>query len=519
MAAERGPNNNLYAGLASHELVNLAANNVAAAVANEGLTPEVALPNTNLVDVQADTQLSAIQEQAAQGASLAEMELGWLQPRGESKLSKAFSKARKSIADHKPGMPSFELPRLAPRRVLAGAVAGIMAVGSLAPALGEADTSTSTTGNTTPAAGTQKAAGNNQPGSGDKASQTDQKKPGAMNKFDYKLGGSVDAATKRVKTTNDEEFQHFVRETYAFLGHANDLKVSHDGNRMSSLKSFDKNASTDDIREATWLSAINSQSYRAGLWNTLHGRAVEAQVPESVSPKEQLNFIYKVMSSDDLKTTNIRMNGLYANGAIKADGSRYAKLTSFTDVRAVKIEANGRTAIVKVGGGSRGNEVVCLNLEELKNVKIVEETPPVTAHTPTVTPPTGGAAHTPEAPATTPKKRTVVTPKTTPKKPKTRIKIHPKQDKNTTPAGVPGENGGTPDVAGKGPAGQKPDANGFVPGEEHPATPAPKPTPAPLPNKPAPTAPAETGQDSGGTQAPSTNAGETAPTTDPDPQG
>ena len=63
-------------------------------------------------------------------------------------------------------------------------------------------------------------------------------------------------------------------------------------------------------------------------------------------------------------------------------------------------------------------------------------------------------------------------------------KITPKVDRNTTPAGVPGHNGGTPDVAGNGPAGQTPGADGFVPGEQKPATPQAEPTPPKLPNQP-----------------------------------
>jgi hypothetical protein len=49
---------------------------------------------------------------------------------------------------------------------------------------------------------------------------------------------------------------------------------------------------------------------------------------------------------------------------------------------------------------------------------------------------------------------------------------HPmeKIDMNTTPAGVPGQNGGTPDIAGEGPAGQQPYSNGYLPSESGSST-------------------------------------------------
>ncbi len=90
----------------------------------------------------------------------------------------------------------------------------------------------------------------------------------------------------------------------------------------------------------------------------------------------------------------------------------------------------------------------------------------------------------------------------------------PKTDRNTTPAGVPGQNGGSgtsesgPTGPGTGPAEQPVNPNGTVGGEKLPQAPAPeapKPEQTPLPNQPS--APVQPGEQTGQkTEAPAENA-------------
>ncbi len=134
---------------------------------------------------------------------------------------------------------------------------------------------------------------------------------------------------------------------------------------------------------------------------------------------------------------------------------------------------------------------------------------PVTTAPPTVettTPPTTKVTTPPTTKVTTPPTTKVTTPPTTKvtTPPTTSV---PKHDDGELPgSGVPADQDkGTPDKAGKGPAGQQPNPDGYVPGEDKPATPPRKETPVvdkpkdngdaePNPSQPqAPSAPATPG--------------------------
>ena len=84
----------------------------------------------------------------------------------------------------------------------------------------------------------------------------------------------------------------------------------------------------------------------------------------------------------------------------------------------------------------------------------------------------------------------------TPEKPPKK-KVPSKHDDGKLPGNpnVPADQDkGTPDNAGRGPAGQTPNDEGYVDGENKPNKPTPKPTPAPLPEAPdtrPPQAPAQ----------------------------
>ncbi len=360
------------------------------------------------------------------------------------------------------------------------------------------------------------------------------------------LGGSVNSAVERVHTHTENQFRHFVIDSYAELGHYNNLKVSHAGNRMSSLKDFNKDASTNDVLEGTWLSAINSHSYRADVWKKLHGMSITDSV--SVSPARQLHDIYTFFSHKDLRVNNVRMNGTYANGFIEQSTDQTStEQSNFNNVRGVQMDVNGESLLVKVGGGNTADGPVCLNLEQLEQMGIVVH--PVTPEHSTPVP-RSHPGHPKHHPKKHPKRHPQQThpkkhpqhipkvieqpqpkPKTPTKPPKVVVPPHhtPKTDHNTTPAGVPGEPGGTGSHTpatgpGEGPAGQTPSPTGFVPGENHPVTPTSEPTPAPLPvpEGPSPSGGgAETGTDNGPSQPPagSTGTGTTVPTGDPNPQG
>ncbi|MDQ3094208.1 MAG: hypothetical protein M3Q70_03480 [bacterium] len=123
----------------------------------------------------------------------------------------------------------------------------------------------------------------------------------------------------------------------------------------------------------------------------------------------------------------------------------------------------------------------------------VPTTTPPTTTPPTTTPPTT------TPPTTTPP--TTTPPTTTPP---TTTGIPPKNDSNTTPGGVPGQNGGsgvgapgTPTGEGEGPSGQPVDSDGSVGGEVLPTAPAAETT---TPEVTQPTVPAETGVDNGPNQ-------------------
>lgn len=210
---------------------------------------------------------------------------------------------------------------------------------------------------------------------GDEELTDKQKAAKERTKKAHALGTTVNRATIRSKTRTIGEFHELVEKVKAHPGDYNDMRVSHEGDRASSLMSFDKNASTADVREGVLFSTVNSLQYRAGLWNMLHDKPYEAKIPDSVTPREQLDFVLDFLG--EVKTENVRVNGIYRNAAISLVEGRYAKPTAFRDVRMVNFEHNGRSVLIKVGGGTDGNKDVCLNPNEiLGKIEIIPPTPP-----------------------------------------------------------------------------------------------------------------------------------------------
>ena len=281
------------------------------------------------------------------------------------------------------------------------------------------------------------------------------------------LGNTIDSAVKHIETHTDAQFRAFVKKSFANPDQYK-VHVSHNGDRVDSLDSMHKNANTNDLREAAWLGVLSDPSVVSSYWNNMHHKDSGTPIPANVSHQEQLNDLYRLFSSQDLKTANVRLNGLYANGAISQhDGHRYDVPTAFRNVRAVLIEANGTKLLIKVGGGSDGNKPVCLNPELMRHITITPETPQ-TPSTHTSQP--HGTPQTPGTPVTHPHK-TPHTPGTTIHHPHKPIH-HEKHDDNTTPAGVPGEPKGS---GGNGPEKTRPQA-GPAPanvGQEQQTTPAP----------------------------------------------
>ncbi|MDB5171133.1 MAG: hypothetical protein JWO35_827 [Candidatus Saccharibacteria bacterium] len=276
--------------------------------------------------------------------------------------------------------------------------------------------------------------------------------------------------------------------------------LDHTRGAMSSmLKSF-KVGELGRLNGAETLaySVKGSPAIAARAYNILHGDNNSNVLPEGVTNTEALASIEQMMTAEGAKPAVEQPTGTFMNHAQYGENIRNANIVTLRGDKDVFTftTAAGKKIYFKTFNNN------CFNI--LTPVTI-ETKPPTPVTPPAITRPPASVPHLPI------KKKipTIVTgpvkghkPGRVPIKPiKPVVHPQPKVNKNLPP----GHNGGTPDVAGKGPAGQKPDAAGFVPGELHPNTPSVKPpTPesTPLPNAPAPTVPAESGSDTGANQLP-----------------
>lgn len=267
--------------------------------------------------------------------------------------------------------------------------------------------------------------------------------------------------------------------------------------KMASMESFTpESMTTIDMIQGAMFASDAQKAYASGIYNNVHGKA--ALTATEASHAQMKKSIEAAITSKDTKIENARISGTFLNHGINAEGDLFAQQLTASDIRVTKVTLpNGNVIYLKVGGGNDSSGAPCINiLEKIGTPSISVTTTPRGEGGPSTT-----STNTPRKPHTVAK---VVFDKVhvnfdkpnkttdgdnTPEKPNTPPPTPGKEDHKVTPAGEP-RNPGTPDEAGVGPAGQKPDAAGFVPGEKHPATPAPEPTPAPLPEAgPEPTAP------------------------------
>lgn len=348
---------------------------------------------------------------------------------------------------------------------------------------------------------------------------------------------SLGEATRKYKAKN------FDQAVADILGHpelSDNVVISHKWNRYANLESFGEDMPSQQVIEAKMFAIANSPQNARSALNSLDGRPLAAERTESHA--EQVAMLEKLLLKEGVKINgNYRLNGAWGNGLVDAQtGEIRVHTYNYTNKRAVRIDIPGKQpwifTVDSVLETVQGN---CLNDQQVVEqpaptptpTTTSHEVPPVSTSTPPAEtpPPTDNPTLPPNKPRQpvpqpkpTPKPTPTTPPVTPPVTPPTPPQVAPeKVDPNTTPAGVPGHNGGTPDVPGVGPAGQPVRPDGTVGGEVLPPAPAPEPTPAPLPTQPTP--PVQPGEVVGTpTEAPQEEAegSETpAPTTDPNPQG
>ncbi len=308
---------------------------------------------------------------------------------------------------------------------------------------------------------------------------------------------SIDNFTKKY---DKNSIHAAAKDMFGDVNDFDNLDNSNAGNRQVSLKSFDKNAPTEDVAQSHFAGIINAPEYSATILNGLEGK--DGSAPRSDTHEERVKLIGSIyMNKDTEFSGHFRWNGLGKNHSTdKETKDVSSKVQNLDGVRMLQINpANSKykTIYIKIGGGADASGVLCDNLVQRVIVKT-----PETPVNPTPNPQNPGTPNKPTAPSDKPEKPTKVVPPTkTPETPTS--SIPPKKDTKTTPAGVPGHNGGTPDVAGQGPAGQTPGPNGYLPTETKPAAPpsnAPTPTPQVPSSETQNRPPAETG--TGPTSAP-----------------
>lgn len=340
-----------------------------------------------------------------------------------------------------------------------------------------------------------------------------------------------------VKTleTTKENYKRNIH--HIFDGAFGKKKLDHSSTR-SAMSSILQNFEAGKIgprngAEMLAMSAYSSPAFAAKLYNDLHNHK-GTKLPEGVSQEEALASIERAMTLKDTKFVIARPDGTFMN---------YGQTTERGVFAAGLMQANGNHEMIVMEAPGYNKVYVktsngCFNLLNRVKVSVPESVQTsVTSipRTPSTSNPgqpedrfVSGPGGNPQdgiqkGPGQKPDKQKPGDKPTDKPGDKPKDNPKPKDDKNTTPGGVPGQNGGTPDKPGQGPAGQTPNEEGFVPGEDRPQTPAPKPTPAPLPNQPAPAVqPGEqTGQQPapGAEPAPSTGTGQTIPGGNPDPQG
>ena len=316
---------------------------------------------------------------------------------------------------------------------------------------------------------------------------------------------TVPGAVKRLHSTPE----NLKANIHGIMNMNHGLVVDHSMGSQSSQRTMfnpDKFGTVNGA-EAVAFTSVSSDTYRNMNYERLTGHAV----PAGMSEAQVLNQIESILTAPGTHFAMENPTGTFLNHGQRGENAFKANFVSYTGNTPVFTitTADGHKMYVKVSN-------LCLNI--LDKVSVTHKGTPVAP----------GHPFTPETPSTpnTPVTPVVPVPKPHPH-PQPHPHPHPHPEKpHTRPKGDNGnsnpvQNGGTPDKPGKGPAGQPSDGSGFVQGETHPATPAPEATPAPLPNNPAPTGPAEQGTNNGPNQptSPSTETGQTVPTPDPNPQG
>lgn len=287
--------------------------------------------------------------------------------------------------------------------------------------------------------------------------------------------------------------------------------LDHSEGSMSSLRSQYGHGELGPLNsaEAVAYSVKGSPAYAAKVYNEMHNIKGN-QLPDGVSEQEALKSIEATMleATDHFSTSKptitVENNGqrgetVFAAGVMHLNHDTKVFTMITDDGMKIRFKIENR----------------CLNILEEEEETPVMTSTPVVVHQKVIEiiKKIEKRKHNKKHPGK-PQRPTTPTPP-----------VHkPKHDSNTTPGGVPGQNHGTPDVAGQGPAGQDARPDGTVGNEHLPAALAPDATPKPLPNGSETAPPANgqvTGHDggSGQTTTGSTVTGETPPTSDPNPQG
>ncbi len=327
-------------------------------------------------------------------------------------------------------------------------------------------------------------------------------------------GASLNEAAKLIKSGSVADAKANVRK----IADSPEISVSHAYNQQAHAAVNKEAITVQTAIEMVALSRHSDDGNVVTTYNNLHDRPLTSELPTSVG--EARAWILNKMADEDTNYRLLKMSIPNSeNAAQRNEHDVFSVRQNFSNVLFLEMTLeNGKKALFKVGGGSDQSIGTCWNDVQGNPVSVREFVGTTVStsqgqRTSTTNTTGGGNVNKPKPSKTTTTNQTGG---------ERVVRVSPKKDDGRLPGNknVPADQDkGTPDKAGKGPAGQTPDQSGYVPGESKPATPAQEPTPPPLPNQPAPTGPAQEGTPTPAPAEPANGSGTPAPTTDPNPQG
>ena len=152
------------------------------------------------------------------------------------------------------------------------------------------------------------------------------------------------------------------KKIFGDKGSFDHLKASHDQNKVSELAGrYANNVKSENVAEGIAISIINDKGVSQSYYNNMNGR--RAGTTASLGHDKRVAELAKELTDNDTKFAVKTVNGSYFNSHINsATGEVGDQAMNFTNLKVMEITLdNGKTILVKIGGGSDAEGEVCLN--------------------------------------------------------------------------------------------------------------------------------------------------------------